>query len=82
MRQTQFRFTTFRIPAGGSAIAILPGTIHNDSFTNGKLTVFVADVTEDNVDTVALRETAPFVGISLVERAVGRGRGLGWRMGR
>jgi hypothetical protein len=68
----QFRFTTFRIPADGSAIAILPGTIHNDSFTNGKLTVFVADVTEDKVDTVALRETAPFTNISLQEMAVKR----------
>lgn len=71
--QPQFRFTTFRIPSNGSAIAILPGTIHNDSFTNGKLAVFVADVTEDKVDTVALRETAPFTNINLNEAPVVKG---------
>ncbi|MGO4875955.1 hypothetical protein ACEN2P_05105 [Pedobacter psychrotolerans] len=56
----QIRFTTFRIPADGSALAIKPSTIHNDSFTNGKLAVFVANTP---ADTVAFRQTAPFTNI-------------------
>lgn len=58
----QFTFTTFRIPADGSALAIKPGTIHNDSYTNGKLAVFVANTA---ADTVAFRETSPFTNISV-----------------
>jgi hypothetical protein len=53
-------FTTFRVPADGSALAIKPSTIHNDSFTNGKLAVFVANTP---ADTVAFRQTAPFTNI-------------------
>lgn len=53
-------FTTFRVPADGSALAIKPSTIHNDSFTNGKLAVFVANTP---ADTVAFRQTAPFANI-------------------
>lgn len=56
----QIRFTTFRIPSDGSALAIKPSTIHNDSFTNGKLAVFVANTP---ADTVAFRQTAPFTNI-------------------
>lgn len=55
-----FTFTIFRIPSDGSAIAIRPGTIHNDSYTNGKQTVFVANTP---ANTVAWRETAPFKNI-------------------
>jgi hypothetical protein len=72
IQKPQFKFTTFSIPSDGSAIVILPGTIHNDSFTNGKLAVFVADVSNDRVDTVALRETAPFKNISLKEMPLTR----------
>lgn len=61
-----FTFTIFRIPADGSAIAIRPGTIHNDSYTNGKQTVFVANTP---ADTVALRETSPFKNIMVQDRA-------------
>lgn len=68
-KNPQFTFTTFRVPANGSALAILPGTIHNDSFTNGKLTVFVADVDPSKVDTVAFRETAPFKNIRIEDIA-------------
>ncbi|MES2654460.1 MAG: hypothetical protein V4620_02670 [Bacteroidota bacterium] len=64
-KNPQFTFTTFRVPADGSAVAILPGTIHNDSFTNGKLSVFVADVIPDKVDTVAFRESAPYKNIRI-----------------
>lgn len=62
-QKPQFVFTTFRVPSDGSALAILPGTIHNDSFTNGKLSVFVADVTHDKVDTVAFRDSSPYKNI-------------------
>lgn len=61
-----FTFTIFRIPADGSAIAIRPGTIHNDSYTNGRQTVFVANTP---ADTVALRETSPFRNIMLEDQA-------------
>lgn len=53
-------FTTFRVPSDGSALVIKPSTIHNDSFTNGKLAVFVANTP---ADTVAFRQTAPFTNI-------------------
>lgn len=58
----KFIFTTFRIPSDGSAIAIKPSAIHNDSFTNGRLAVFVANTP---ADTVAFRETSPFKNISV-----------------
>jgi hypothetical protein len=56
----QIIFTTFRIPSDGSALAIKPSAIHNDSFTNGRLAVFVANTP---ADTVAFRQTAPFTSI-------------------
>ncbi|WP_293787455.1 hypothetical protein [uncultured Pedobacter sp.] len=59
-------FTTFRVPADGSALAIKPSTIHNDSFTNGKLAVFVANTP---ADTVAFRQTAPFTNIVVKDNA-------------
>jgi len=55
-------FTTFRVPSDGSALAIKPSAIHNDSFTNGRLAVFVANTA---ADTVAFRETSPFTNISV-----------------
>lgn len=58
-------FTTFRVPADGSALAIKPSTIHNDSFTNGRLAVFVANT---KADTVAFRETSPFTNISVKDK--------------
>lgn len=58
----QIIFTTFRVPSDGSALAIKPSTIHNDSFTNGRLAVFVANTA---ADTVAFRETSPFKNISV-----------------
>lgn len=61
-KNPQFTFTTFRVPADGSALAIKPSTIHNDSFTNGRLAVFVANT---EADTVAFRETSPFTNISV-----------------
>lgn len=61
-KHPRFTFTTFRVPADGSALAIKPNAIHNDSFTNGRLAVFVADT---NSNTVAFRETAPFTNISV-----------------
>jgi len=60
----QFMFTTFRVPSDGSALAIKPSAIHNDSFTNGRLAVFVANTA---ADTVAFRETSPFKNISVVD---------------
>lgn len=58
----QYSFSTFRIPSDGSAIAIMPFAIHNDSFTRGKLTVYLADTF---ADTVALRSSAPYQNIFL-----------------
>jgi hypothetical protein len=58
----QFTFTTFKVPSDGSALVIKPDTIHNDSFTNGRLAVFVANTA---ADTVAFRETAPFKAINI-----------------
>jgi hypothetical protein len=58
-------FTTFRVPSDGSALAIKPSAIHNDSFTNGRLAVFVANTA---ADTVAFRETSPFKNISVVDK--------------
>ncbi len=60
-------FTTFRVPSDGSALAIKPDAIHNDSFTNGRLAVFVANTP---ADTVAFRETSPFTNISVKDKGV------------
>lgn len=60
----KFTFTIFRIPSDGSAIVIRPNTIHNDSFTQGKLTVFLANTP---ADTVAWRKTAPYKDIHLTD---------------
>lgn len=60
--QPAYHFTTFRVPSNGTALTIMPGAIHNDSYTNGPETVFLAN-TEAN--TVALRQTAPFTNIIL-----------------
>src|SRR3569833_478169 len=60
----QFMFTTFKVPSDGSALAIRPSTIHNDSFTDGRLAVFVANTA---ADTVAFRETSPFKNISVLD---------------
>lgn len=57
-----YSFTTFRIPSDGSAISIMPFAIHNDSFTRGKLTVYLANTP---ADTVALRSSAPYQNIFL-----------------
>jgi hypothetical protein len=61
-QQPSYTFTIFRIPSDGSAIAIKSGAIHNDSYTNGKQTVFLANTP---ANTVALRETSPFKNIFL-----------------
>jgi len=58
----QIIFTTFRVPSDGSALAIKPSAIHNDSFTNGRLAVFLANTA---ADTVAFRDTSPFTNISV-----------------
>jgi len=64
----QVIFTTFRVPSDGSALVIKPSAIHNDSFTNGRLAVFVADVPTDEVDTVAFRDTSPYKNISVKDK--------------
>jgi len=61
----QIIFTTFRVPSDGSALVIKPSAIHNDSFTNGRLAVFVANTP---ADTVAFRETSPFKNISVKDK--------------
>jgi hypothetical protein len=63
-KRPQFNFTIFRVPSDGSAIVIKPETIHNDSYTNGKQIVFVANTP---ANTVALRTTMPFNNIRLRE---------------
>lgn len=52
----QYHFTMFEIPLDGSALAIRPQCIHNDSFTEGAQTVFLANTP---ANTVALRHSAP-----------------------
>ncbi len=52
----QFHFTMFEVPLDGSALAIRPQCIHNDSFTEGAQTVFLANTP---ANTVALRHSAP-----------------------
>jgi hypothetical protein len=61
----QIMFTTFRVPSDGSALVIKPSAIHNDSFTNGRLAVFVANTP---ADTVAFRETSPFKSIGVKDK--------------
>jgi hypothetical protein len=61
----QIIFTTFRVPSDGSALVLKPSTIHNDSFTNGRLVVFVANTP---ADTVAFRQTAPFTNIVVKDK--------------
>jgi hypothetical protein len=46
----------FEIPLDGSALAIRPRCIHNDSFTQGAQTVFLANTP---ANTVALRHSMP-----------------------
>jgi hypothetical protein len=60
--QPAYHFTTFRVPSNGTALTIRPGTIHNDSYTNGPETVFLANTP---ANTVALRQTAPYTNIIL-----------------
>jgi hypothetical protein len=52
----EFHFTMFEIPLDGSALAIRPQCIHNDSFTQGAQTVFLANTP---ANTVALRHSMP-----------------------
>jgi len=58
----RYHFTTFRVPADGSALAVNANTIHNDSYSNGPQIVFLANTP---ADTVALRETSPFKNVLL-----------------
>lgn len=51
-----FHFTVFEVPNDGSALAIRPQCIHNDSFTDGAQTVFLANTP---ANTVAIRQSAP-----------------------
>ncbi|WP_417450484.1 hypothetical protein [Kordiimonas sp.] len=59
-----YHFTIFRVPADGSALTIRPNTIHNDSFTSGPETVYLADTP---ANTVALRQTAPYQNLMAVD---------------
>lgn len=59
-----FHFTSFRVPSDGTALALMPNSIHNDSYTNGPQTVFLANTP---ADTVAWRETAAFTSILLTD---------------
>ncbi|MBD1583599.1 hypothetical protein [Pseudoalteromonas sp. S16_S37] len=52
----EYHFSMFEIPQDGSALAIRPQCIHNDSFTQGAQTVFLANTP---ANTVALRHSAP-----------------------
>ncbi|CAH9060199.1 hypothetical protein PSECIP111951_02232 [Pseudoalteromonas holothuriae] len=52
----QYHFSMFEIPLDGSALAIRPQCIHNDSFTEGAQTVFLANTP---ANTVALRHSTP-----------------------
>ncbi|TMP29112.1 hypothetical protein CWB99_10105 [Pseudoalteromonas rubra] len=52
----QFHFTVFEVPNNGSALAIRPQCIHNDSFTKGAQTVFLGNTA---ANTVALRQSMP-----------------------
>ncbi|MEC4087091.1 hypothetical protein [Pseudoalteromonas rubra] len=52
----QYHFTVFEVPNDGSALAIRPQCIHNDSFTKGAQTVFLGNTA---ANTVALRQSMP-----------------------
>lgn len=52
----KYHFTMFDVPMDGSALAIRPQCIHNDSFTDGAQTVFLGNTP---ANTVALRQSAP-----------------------
>ncbi|NOU49647.1 hypothetical protein HG263_03700 [Pseudoalteromonas sp. JBTF-M23] len=56
VQKQHYHFTMFEIPLDGSALAIRPQCIHNDSFTDGAQTVFLANTP---ANTVALRHSAP-----------------------
>lgn len=58
----KFHFTMFEIPLDGSALAIRPQCIHNDSFTEGAQTVFLANTA---ANTVALRHSMPVTNMSV-----------------
>jgi len=51
----------FEVPTDGSALAIRPQCIHNDSFTQGAQTVFLANTA---ANTVALRHSTPITNMS------------------
>jgi len=57
----QFHFTMFEVPLDGSALAIRPQCIHNDSFTEAAQTVFLANTA---ANTVALRHSMPITNMS------------------
>ncbi|GAA6133675.1 hypothetical protein NBRC116188_04640 [Oceaniserpentilla sp. 4NH20-0058] len=57
----KFHFTMFEVPVGGYALAIRPQCIHNDSFTDGAQTVFLANTP---ANTVALRQSMPITKMS------------------
>lgn len=61
VKAEQFHFTMFEVPGDGSALAIRPQCIHNDSFTDGAQTVFLANTA---ANTVALRHSAPITEMS------------------
>lgn len=61
VKTEQFHFTMFEVPLDGSALAIRPQCIHNDSFTEGAQTVFLANTA---ANTVALRHSAPITNMS------------------
>ncbi len=56
VKSETYHFTMFEIPTDGCALAIRPQCIHNDSFTAGAQTVFLANTP---ANTVALRHSAP-----------------------
>ncbi|MBQ4837189.1 hypothetical protein [Pseudoalteromonas luteoviolacea] len=56
VKTQHFHFTLFEVPNDGSALAIRPQCIHNDSFTDGAQTVFLANTP---ANTVAIRQSAP-----------------------
>jgi len=61
VKTEQFHFTMFEIPLDGSALAIRPQCIHNDSFTQGAQTVFLGNTP---ANTVALRHSSPITQMS------------------
>lgn len=57
----KFHFTMFEVPMDGTALAIRPQCIHNDSFTEAAQTVFLANTP---ANTVALRHSMPVTKMS------------------